>query len=207
MEVVKQEAKIVHISHAEPELFIEESARICYQSHDKITPDSAKKMINNLMKVGHHSPFEFVDIVVDLKTDLNTTHQMVRHRLCNFLQRSHRYVRLDGPGFKVIEPVGYDENDPMWKVWRQSCQSSYDSYCEMIAYGAKPQQARRVLPGSTSTLLRVKANIREWMHIIELRHDKAADPQMFNLMSDLVSQFAASLPVFFGNRVTPHNQR
>lgn len=198
-DVVKQSATIIHISHPQPELFIEDSARICYASHNKTKPGSAEAMIDQLLKSGHGTPFEFVDIIVDLVTDLNTTHQIVRHRLCSYLQESKRYVRLEEVGAKFIEPVGFDIDNPVWQVWLNACRASFDAYCEMIAYGAKPQQARRVLPGSLASKIRMKTNIREWLHVLGLRAHPAADPQMYGLMSDLQNQFGEQLPLFFSH--------
>lgn len=45
---------------------IERSARVSYKSEDKITEDSAEKMINRLVEMGHLSPLEFGTIYLML---------------------------------------------------------------------------------------------------------------------------------------------
>lgn len=194
--IIHQSASIVHISHPEPERLIEESARICYRSHDKINEGSAERMVRNLDAARHETPFEFVDIIVDLITDLNTSHQLVRHRICSFLQESKRYVRLEDE-CSFVRPVGMTADSPQYDIWVKHCLSSYDAYCELISNGSKPQEARRVLPGSLATTLRAKANIREWRHILKLRCHASADPQMRTLMLGLASQLHDRLPLFF----------
>lgn len=195
-EVIEQSSTIVHVSHQEPLGFFEDTARKCYRSHDKITKDSRVKICEFLLKKGHTSIFEFVDVTVDIITDRSISHQIVRHRHCSFAQESQRYVRFNG-NIQFIKPQGYDPTDPMWRLWLRSCRSAANDYCEMLAYGAKPQQARKVLPNSTATSIRVKANCREWMHIISLRDSPEADPDMKALMSGLHLQLAKEVPILF----------
>jgi len=68
---------------------------------------------------------------------------------------------------------------------------------DLIAEGWSPQQAREVLPNALRTEIVVKANFREWRHILKLRTDKAAHPQMRALMSDLASYLKQECPIVF----------
>jgi len=51
------------------------------------------------------------------------------------------------------------------------------------------QQARVVLPNSTSTKLIITANLREWIYIIKLRTEKGVYPPMIDLMNRIKSSF------------------
>lgn len=55
---------------------IEEAARTCYKSKDRITSQSAKKMCSFLLEKGHTSVFEHGNIVV--KLNLNNDHFMIQ---------------------------------------------------------------------------------------------------------------------------------
>jgi len=55
--------------------------------------------------------------------------------------------------------------------------------------GWKPEQARAILPNILTTEIVVKASLQEWKHIFELRCDKAAHPQMRELMIPLQEEF------------------
>lgn len=70
---------------------IEISARTCYKSEDKITEDSAAKLVSQLIKNGHMAMLEFSDIVVKFIHSRGFSHEMVRHRMCSFAQESTRY--------------------------------------------------------------------------------------------------------------------
>ena len=194
--IVKQSANIVHISHPEPERMIEDTARICYRGQNRIGEDTAEPLVRKLDASGHETPFEFVDVIVDVTTDLNTSHQLVRHRLCSFMQESKRYTSLEDE-CRFVKPVGLLKDTTQYEVWAKHCMAAYEAYIELRSYDCRMQEARRVLPGSLATTLRIKANIREWRHILKLRCHASADPQMRRLMLDLAEQLHERLPLFF----------
>ena len=72
---------------------IEETARTCYKSEDRITEDgeSAKKLIANLIRNGHEAMLEHSSLSVKFICDRGVSHELVRHRLCSFAQESTRY--------------------------------------------------------------------------------------------------------------------
>lgn len=202
MIVIDQTASIVNISENPVEL-IEDSARTCYQSHDRRQPDSAEKMTKILIKSNHTAMIEFADMIVDFTTNRAVTHEFVRHRLCSFAQESQRYVKYD-TGIEFIKPVLIDEDTPEYKVWANQMQSASDAYTELLAYGARPQTARNVLPNSTATRIRMKANLREWRHIFALRCSPAADPQMQALMKSLLETVVGEVPAVFDDLHVEH---
>jgi thymidylate synthase (FAD) len=63
--------------------------------------------------------------------------------------------------------------------------------------GKSPQEARSVLPNSTKTEIVVTANLREWRLIFSQRCDKAAHPQMRQIMLPLLDWCIGQYPVFF----------
>ena len=54
---------------------IEEVARTCYKSEDKITDDSAEKLVKRLIDSKHDAMLEFVDITVKFITDRAISHK------------------------------------------------------------------------------------------------------------------------------------
>ena len=63
--------------------------------------------------------------------------------------------------------------------------------------GARPEQARSVLPNSLKTELVMTTNIREWRHFFKLRCSKAAHLQMRQVAIMLFEQMKSKYPVFF----------
>lgn len=61
---------------------IEQVARTCYKSEDKISEDdsSARKLVTNLINSKHEAMLEFVDITVKFTCDRGVSHELVRHK-------------------------------------------------------------------------------------------------------------------------------
>jgi thymidylate synthase (FAD) len=53
------------------------------------------------------------------------------------------------------------------------------------------------LPNSLKTEIIVTANLREWIHIFELRTAEAAHPQMREIMSPLLKELQTKIPIIF----------
>ncbi len=176
---------------------IEAAGRTCYKSEAKITETSAVNFVATLIKRGHHAVIEFGDIIVRFTTNRGVTHELVRHRMCSFAQESTRYVRYDG-NMEFIEPVWWDKSsDEQKKLWEKAMTDAEAHYLKLLETGWKPQEAREVLPNSLKTEIVVKANIREWRHIFDLRCSAGAHPQIRELMIPLREELKTLLPVVF----------
>ena len=173
---------------------IERIARTCYKSEAKITEDSAEPFVKNLVQRGHLAMVEFVDMTVRFTCDRAIANELVRHRMCSFAQESTRYVNYKG-GIGFVAPLF--ENRCDFVAWRVFCRSSEDMYKEMLEHGNTPQIARSVLPLCTKTELVMKANLREWLDILELRTSPAAHPQMRELMQPLADYCNNAAPEIF----------
>lgn len=126
------------------------------------------------------------------------SHELVRHRICSFLQESQRYVKLDS-GVTFIEPSAfYCQGSRAMSDWTEAMQAAENCYDEFIEEGASPQEARLVLPSSTKTELIVYTNLDEWGHIFDQRDSKAADPSMREVMGPLHEEFRKRWPDVFG---------
>ena len=76
-------------------------------------------------------------------------------------------------------------------------QNIENEYMELIEVGAKPQEARSILPNSIKTELVMTMNLREWRHFFKLRCDKAAHPQMREVANMILKEFKEKIPVIF----------
>jgi thymidylate synthase (FAD) len=158
---------------------------------------SSHKFTKRLIDRGHHAMIEFGDIIVRFVTNRSVTHELVRHRLCNFAQESSRYVRYDGQ-MEFIKPVWWEESTVRQKHhWKEAIEVAELKYIELLADGWRPEQAREVLPNSLKTEIVTKTNIREWRHIFALRCTKKAHPQIRALMLPLLAELKEKIPVVF----------
>jgi len=177
---------------------VEKVGRTCYKSKDKISSDTSIPFVKRLIKNNHHAILEFCDITVKFITNRGVTHELVRHRLCSFAQESTRYVKYNDVEF--ILPIWFYPIDCLSRtyfIWTESMKHAEKNYLRLITEGWIPQQAREVLPNSLKTEIVVKANLREWRHILELRCSKKAHPQMRALMLPLLSELKTKIPVIF----------
>jgi thymidylate synthase (FAD) len=199
---------------------LEKVARTCYKSEDKITEDSADKMIEMLIKKGHEAMIEFADIIVKFTCDRGVSHEIVRHRLASYAQESTRYCNYSKDKFdnqvtyiiptwvNLVEsewtkeqvdssvPVSFTEQD---FIWMKQMISAEESYNALIAQGWQAQQARAVLPNSLKTEINVKFNLREWRHFFKMRCSPAAHPQMRELSLPLLAEFKSKVPILFND--------
>lgn len=145
---------------------------------------------------------------VKFTVDRGVTHELVRMRDCSFAQESTRYCNYSkgkfGNEITVIEPYFWDttpetgtkENIACYNAWYDSCKYAESKYFNILNNGGTPQQARDVLPTSVKADIIMTTNIREWVHILELRAlgtTGKPHPQMEEVMIPLAKELASGL--------------
>ena len=198
-----------------PENFgvFEISARTCYKSEDKIAEGTDELLLNKMFHLDHMAMTEFLpDMTVIFRTDRGTSHEMVRMRHCSFAQESQRYVKYT----KKIEFVLpwtitpekmlsclYDRNSVHKRhaLFLDSCLGSSANYISRVENGERPEEARGALTNETATTICVKANMREWFHIFNLRADSPAHPNYRLLASNLYSVCKEINPLIFNTEL------
>lgn len=182
---------------------IERIGRTCYKSENKITDDSSEKFVKMLIDRGHEAMIEHNAISVRFICDRGVSHELVRHRLASFGQESTRYCNYSNDKFgnelTFIKPCYWDlvNNDNELDMWTYAMKNAEDIYLRMINAGAKPQEARSVLPNSLKTEIVMTMNLREWRHFFELRTSSAAHPQMRELAIPLMNRMKELIPIVF----------
>ena len=146
--------------------------------------------------------------------DRGVTHELVRMRDCSFAQESTRYCNYANGKFgneiTVILPcffdtgMGTNSNSLVYKEWELACKNAEASYFKLLEYGAKPQEARDVLPTSVKVDIVMTTNLTEWKHIYNLRACDStgpAHPQMKEVMIPLFKEMREKYPFAFGDMV------
>jgi len=197
MKIIDQSHEILFSPDGETILKnIELAGRTCYQSEGKITADSAAGFVKKIIKSGHHSVIEHMNFTIKFITDRGVSHELVRHRLASYSQESTRYCMYKN-GIAVIRPVFWKNSSLEMMNWETAMNYAEMMYVQLLAKGAKPEQARSVLPNSLKTVIVMTANIRELRHILSLRTSKAAHPQIRELMIQLLHNLKDKYPVIF----------
>ena len=156
-------------------------ARVSNPENQNNTETSAR-LIRYLIKHKHWSPFEMVNMCVEINTTRSIAAQILRHRSFSFQEFSQRYAKaLDKPSALAVRRQdtknrqnSVDDIDPYTtQDFQIKADQVYDLsfklYNEMLAAGVAKECAREVLPLSTPTRLYMNGTLRSWLHYCDLR--------------------------------------
>lgn len=154
---------------------------------------SAPRLLNYLIKNHHWSPFEMVDMTVEIKTSRAIAAQILRHRSFSFQEFSQRYSEVTEfepveirqqanknrqSSKKTFDPLLGDFEGDNWLKFpasykiEQHVKASEKLYKELLEAGVAREVARAVLPLTTQTTLYMKGSIRSWIHYLQIRTDE-----------------------------------
>jgi thymidylate synthase (FAD) len=173
---------------------IVQAARTCYASEAN-SPESDRRLIRSLIKRGHESVLEHASATFEITCSRVVTHELVRHRIAAYSQRSQRYVRENEPAYFTPPELAGDARE----LYDQAIKSAWESYAKLLAAGIAPQIARYVLPNAALTTIVATWNFREIRHVLRLRLAPAAQPEMREVARQiraLMLEIAA--PIFEG---------
>ena len=180
---------------------LERAGRVCYKSEGNIKSDSAEKFIRGIIKRGHESVIEHASVSFKIICDRGVTHELVRHRIASYSQESTRFCDYSAGKFggelTFINPCFWSEDDENFRLWSQTMALIEKNYLAMRAGGARPEEARSILPNSLKTEIFVTMNLREWRHFLRLRTASAAHPQMRQIALKIFDVLATKLPAVF----------
>ncbi|MBD3879557.1 MAG: FAD-dependent thymidylate synthase [Quinella sp. 1Q5] len=181
---------------------IERAGRVCYKSEGNIKADSAEKFIRGIIKRGHESVIEHATVSFKIICDRGVTHELVRHRIgASYSQESTRFCDYSAGKFggelTFIKPCFWQDDDENFLLWKATMAQLEKTYLAMRAKGAKPEEARSILPNSLKTEIFVTMNLRELRHFLKLRTAKAAHPQMREVALKIYQILVKKLPAVF----------
>lgn len=147
-----------------PILAIEEAASYCYNS----TPTGDGKIMRHCIKSGHTSVTEFCDFTFHIEgVSRALSHQLVRHRLASYAQRSQRYCSEGS--FSFITPKSIESNVSAHLKYMDLIEKINDTYELLQEFGIPNEDARMVLPNACETQIEVKMNLRALMNFMNER--------------------------------------
>ena len=183
-------------------------ARVSNPSN-QMNVETAPKLLEFLIKHKHWSPFELVDMCVEIKTSRAIAAQILRHRSFSFQEFSQRYslanefedieLRLQGDknrqvGEKLL-PTNTDAYDNISHLIAESMSISQHCYDTMIENGVAKEVARMILPLATQTTMYMKGSLRSWIHYIELRTEQNTQKEHREIAEKCKKIFIKKFPV------------
>ncbi|TFG00300.1 MAG: FAD-dependent thymidylate synthase [Promethearchaeota archaeon] len=178
------------------EKIIENAGRTSYQSYEKQTANSYKGFIKMLVKRGHGSVLEHAYASFRISgVSRALTHQLVRHRMASFTQKSQRYVNESN--FNYIEPDDIKNDKNAHELYTNFMENIRTHYKQLRDLGIKKEDARFILPNATESELVLTANFRELRHMIQLRGEKAAQWEIRRLVIKMLKILKEKVPSVF----------
>ena len=143
----------------------------------------SSKLIKYLIKHKHWSPFEMVNMCVEINTTRSISAQILRHRSFSFQEFSQRYanveeLELPSPPDLRLQDLKNRQNsidsDDIDKLnWQATIQLHYSKcyrlYKNLLKEGIAKECAREVLPMGAPTRLYMNGTLRSWLHYVDLR--------------------------------------
>lgn len=160
--------------------FIAYMAKVSSTHQDDLS--STKKLIDYLIRNRHWSPFEMVNIAVEVQAPRDISRQILRHASASFQEFSQRYAKVQN--FTVRELRRQDDKNRQNSIddFSDSDKTEFLNDClDAINYaeavynkwldrGAAKECARVFLPeGLTMSKLYMNAPVRTWIHYLDIR--------------------------------------
>lgn len=186
----------------EPEEIIYIAARVCYSNKKgkellkEASFKSPKDLIKRLFKMGHHSVFEHASFTFLIEgISRVTSHQLVRHRIASYSQRSQRYV--DESDFSFVVPETIRDNPKLEEKFLEFMKEARELYKELVDSGVPPEDARYTLPQAITTTIVVTMNARELLHFFKLRCCNRAQWEIRKLAKNMLKEVKKVAPHIF----------
>ena len=192
-------AKVVLLAHTpDPEQVVAAAAKLCYSKsgveelREKQTPEKAADFVEMLASYGHESPVEHVSFTFGIEgISRACSHQLVRHRIASYSQKSQRYVNEDG--FSFVTPPEVAADPAALKAFSEAmdaADSAYHTIADLLTETHKKaflaqgldekeaekkarkkaiEDARFVLPNACETKIVVTMNARSLMGFFRQR--------------------------------------
>lgn len=175
---------------------IEIAGRTCYGSNPGENPDG---FIRRLIRSGHESVIEHGTATFRISgVSRALTHQLVRHRLASYSQRSQRYVTEDGfPHIipQAITNAKFNGDDRAYKAYWRAISEAWAQYNLLLDLGIPREDARFVLPNACCTEIVMTMNFRELRHFLKLRLAKNAQWEISSLSYKILKILHEYVPI------------
>ena len=173
------------------------------------TAEEDHKLSRYLMKNWHTSPFEMIEIWMEMKMPIFVARQFVRHRTASLNEVSGRYITLPAewyipkvvggkaPNAKQGQEDNLSQTDQEWfrQVLERNCQYSYDDYIVALRKGVAAEHARMLLHLNHYTHWLWKQDLHNIMHLLSLRDHSHAQIEAQEYATAMLGHLREVLPV------------
>lgn len=208
VKLVSLTKSIVDGEELTPEQLIVYTARVSNPSNQN-NHATAHKLIAYLVKNKHWSPFEMVDMTVEIQTSRAIAQQILRHRSFVAQEFSQRYsevqefepieLRKSGAtnrqsSLEVFDPLVFNNHTRASEAIEQHLKDSQHLYLQLLEAGVAKECARMVLPLTSSTTIYLKGSVRSWIHYLQIRCDEHTQLEHRKIALSILDIFKQNFP-------------
>ena len=172
---------------------------------------TAPKLLRYLMNNKHWSPFEMVNVCMEIECTRDIARQIIRHRSFSFQEFSQRYgeavdweyseARLqDEKNRQNSLPTQDRELQRWWDEQQRSLVAQARGvYGAALNQGIAKEVARKVLPeGLTMSRMYMNGTLRSWMHYVDIRCDAATQKEHREIADKCKAILTEQFPSIYG---------
>jgi thymidylate synthase (FAD) len=194
--------KVILLTHTpEPEKIVAAAARLCYSPDgadvllEGMTENKVTVFIAKLVELGHLSPIEHISFTFAVEgVSRVLSHQMVRHRIASYSQKSQRYVPEEN--FSYITPPSVRENIEASRIFREQMDKINDAYSVLRGL-VHHEDARYLLPNACETKFVFTMNARSLLNFFRLRCCMRAQWEIRELAETIYKEVKKVAPTLF----------
>jgi thymidylate synthase (FAD) len=188
-----------------PEELIVYTARVS-NPENQLNTETSDKLLHYLIKHKHWSPFEMVDMTVEITTSRAIAQQILRHRSFSFQEFSQRYskattferIYLRYKGKTNRQSSENSINAESYKYFGQKINTLMNDinnlYNEMIDNDIAKECARMILPLTIQTRIYMKGSVRSWIHYLQIRTDEHTQLEHREIADEIKNIFIEKFP-------------
>lgn len=156
------------------------AAGMCYGK-----PEPSAKRVRRCAEQDHMSVFEHASATLRIEgISRACLAQLTRHRIASYSVTSQRYCKVDAGSLWYVTPPSIVGTDAEARFRAQAYDAMW-SYQAAIDEGAKPEDARFLLPEATKTSLVMTINARSLQNFLALRLDAHAQWEIRSLAAEV----------------------
>lgn len=172
---------------------------------------TAPKLLRYLMNNKHWSPFEMVNVCMEIECTRDIARQIIRHRSFSFQEFSQRYGEAVDWGYSEVRlqdeknrqnslPTEDRELQRWWDDQQRSLVAQTRGvYVAALNNGIAKEVARKVLPeGLTMSRMYMNGTLRSWMHYVDIRCEAATQKEHREIADKCKAILTEQFPSIYG---------
>jgi len=219
--------KVTLLEHTpDPQRVVAAAAKLCYSHsgvcdiYEGLTDEKVSGFLDMLSDIGHESPIEHVTFTFGIEgVSRSLTHQLVRHRIASYSQKSQRYV-TEG-NFEYIIPPEIEGDEKALAIFKKAMEDDQKTYDELtailkekhqkvfMAEGKEEKEAKRlaekkaiedaryVLPNACETKIVATFNARSLMNFFKHRLCERAQWEIRDMATQMYMEVNKIAPQLF----------